>query len=451
MKRILIILTSCVLITSFVVVTKSCKGNDAIKVYAEKVSKRNITEIVSASGKIQPEKEVKISSDVSGEIVEIYVKEGDKVSKGTLLCKINPDIYQSNVERVNASVNVSKAQLEGAKAQEMQAQANFENAKNTFERQKKLLEQNAISQQEYDAAKAQYESAKATLQNAKETISSAAFQVKSTEASAKEANSNLNKTNIYAPVDGVVSKLNKEKGERVVGTAQMDGTEIMRLANLSEMEVEIDVNENDILRVKKEDTADIEVDAFKKRKFKGIVTEVANSANNLVGNSIDQVTNYKVKIRVLQDSYKDLVKTDNSSPFRPGMSATVDIKTKRALSVISIPIMAVTAKEDTSETKKKNDENKEDGLQLTNNILDKADGKEVKEKKEYVFVVDNGVAKILNITTGIQDNTYIEVLSGLKGDETVVGGPYKAVNNKLKHKSKIEVVDKDKVFNEDNN
>ncbi len=449
MKRVLIILTSCILITSLVIVTKSCKGNDAIKVSAEKVSRRNITEVVSASGKIQPEKEVKISSDVSGEIVEIYVKEGDKVTKGMLLCKINPDIYQSSLERVNAGVNISKAQLEGAKAQEMQALANFENAKANFDRQKKLLEQNAISQQEYDAAKAQYESAKANLQNAKETISSAQFQVKSSEASAKEANSNLNKTNIYAPVDGVVSKLNKEKGERVVGTVQMDGTEIMRLANLSEMEVEIDVNENDILRVKKDDTADIEVDAFKKKKFLGIVTEVANSANNLVGNSIDQVTNYKVKIRVLQDSYKDLVKTSDASPFRPGMSATVDIKTKKSSNVFSIPIMAVTAKEDTSDMKKK-DEKKDDGLEISNNILDKSEEKLVKEKKEYVFVVDNGVAKIAEITTGIQDNTYIEVLKGLKGTETIVSGPYKAVNTKLKHKSKIEVVDKDKVFAEEN-
>jgi HlyD family secretion protein len=230
----------------------------------------------------------------------------------------------------------------------------------------------------------------------------------------------------------------------------MDGTEIMRLANLSEMEVEIDVNENDILRVKKDDTADIEVDAFKKRKFLGIVTEVASSANNLIGNSIDQVTNYKVKIRVLQDSYKDLVKTSDASPFRPGMSATVDIKTKKSLNVFSIPIMAVTAKEDTSDVKKKSEGNKDDGLEISNNILDKSEQKQVKEKKEYVFVVDNGVAKIAEITTGIQDNTYIEVLKGLKGTETIVSGPYKAVNTKLKHKSKIEVVDKDKVFAEEN-
>jgi HlyD family secretion protein len=448
MKRILIILSSCVLITAFVVITKSCNGNDAMKVSAEKIAKRNITEIVSASGKVQPEKEVKISSDVSGEIIEIYVKEGDKVSKGMLLCKINPDIYQSNVERVNAGVNISKAQLEAAKAQEMQAQANFENAKSVFERQKKLMDQNAISQQEFEAAKAQYESAKATLQSAKESISSALFQVKSSEASAKEAGSNLNKTNIYAPVDGVISKLNKEKGERVVGTAQMDGTEIMRLANLSEMEVEIDVNENDILRVKKNDTADVEVDAFKKKKFLGIVTEVANSANNLVGNSVDQVTNYKVKIRILQESYKDLAKEDNTSPFRPGMSATVDIKTKRVNNVLTVPIMAVTAKEDTAEVKK-NDKKDGGDLEITNNILDKSEGKEVKEKKEYVFVVENNTASIIQVTTGIQDNNYIEILSGLKGTETIVSGPYKTVNTKLKNKSKVTVVEKDKLFAEE--
>jgi HlyD family secretion protein len=225
-------------------------------------------------------------------------------------------------------------------------------------------------------------------------------------------------------------------------------TEIMRLANLTEMEVEIDVNENDILRVKKDDTADIEVDAFKKRKFKGIVTEVANSANNLVGNSIDQVTNYKVKIRVVQESYKDLMKADNTSPFRPGMSATVDIKTKKAVAVLSIPIMSVTAKEDTAEVKKKKEDDGDD-IQVSNNILDKAENKEVKEKKEYVFVVDNEEAKIVQITTGIQDNTYIEILTGLKGTETVVSGPYKAVNTKLKHKAKIEVVEKDKLFTEE--
>ena len=294
MKKIFWIIAVGLSILIAVFIIKNYSGTKAINVITEIAKKGNIIETVSANGRIQPEVEVKISSDVSGEIVELFVKEGDHVKKGDVLCKINPLLYESNLTRMIATLNGTKANVLNAKARLDQLMAAFINTDASFQRNKKLLEQGAISQSEFDGSKAAFDGAKADLKGAEENVNASEFNVKSTEASLKEANDNLAKTTIFSPVNGTVSKLNKEKGERVVGTAQMEGTEIMRLANLNEMEVSVDVNENDIVRVHYGDTTIIEVDAYIDRKFKGVVTEIANSANT-VGVTAEQVTNFTVK------------------------------------------------------------------------------------------------------------------------------------------------------------
>jgi HlyD family secretion protein len=444
MKKITWIILSGVLLLIIVVGLKNCSGDKAIKVATEKATKRNVVETVSANGKIQPEVEVKISSDVSGEIVELFVKEGDQVKKGDLLCKINPLIYESNSSRMIATLNGTKANLSNSKARLAQIQASFVNAEASYLRNKKLFDQKAISQSDYDMAKATYEGAKADVKGAEDNVAASEFNVKSTEASLKEANDNLAKTMIYSPVNGTVSKLNKEKGERVVGTAQMEGTEIMRLANLNEMEVSVDVNENDIVRVHNGDTSLIEVDAYSERKFKGIVTEIANSANT-TGVTAEQVTNFTVKIRILQESYQDLVAANkNVVPFRPGMSATVDVQTKKVKSSITVPIPSVTTRSDSTLYKEKN-RDKEDGQNdiVVNNANDKKTGNEELIKiEECVFVYNDGKVKLVKVKTGIQDNNYIEIISGLKEGDEVVSAPYSAIAKELKDGMMVNKVEK---------
>lgn len=432
---------------------KNCSGTKATSITTEKAEKRDIIESVSANGKIQPEVEVKISSDVSGEIVELNVKEGDQVKKGDLLCKINPLIYESNLNRMAATLNETKANLSNSKARLEQVKASFANAESSYQRNKKLIDQGAISQSDFDAAKALYEGAKADVKGAEETVNASEFNVKSTEASLKEANDNLAKTNIYSPVNGTISKLNKEKGERVVGTAQFEGTEIMRLANLNEMEVSVEVNENDIVRVHEGDTSLIEVDAYLDRKFKGIVTEIANSANT-TGVTAEQVTNFVVKIRILQESYMDLFNANKSNaPFRPGMSATVDIQTKKAANVITIPIQAVTTRSDSTAYKNK-EVKSEDGEQGEGGIVIKDDKNKVKQNykdlikvEEVVFIMVDGKAKKLKVKTGIQDNNYIEIKEGVKDGEEVISGPYSAVAKQLKEGMEVQKVEKTDLFN----
>jgi HlyD family secretion protein len=457
MKKIIWIIIGGVVVLAMVILLKNCSGDESVAVTVEKVQKRNLTEMVSANGKIQPEVEVKISSDVSGEIVELFVKEGDHVKKGDLLCKINPLIYESNSSRMVATLNETKANLSNSRARLEQIKASFANAEAGYLRNKKLLDQGAISQSDFDAAKAAYEGAKAEVKGAEDNVDAADYNVKSTEASLKEANDNLAKTNIYSPVNGTVSKLNKEKGERVVGTAQMEGTEIMRLANLNEMEVSVDVNENDIVRVHNGDTSLIEVDAYVERKFKGIVTEIANSANT-TGVTAEQVTNFTVKIRILQESYNDLMNDQNVAPFRPGMSATVDIQTKRAANVLTVPIQSVTTRADSSalegKDKKKGNGGGEDGQEGEDGIVirdgkDKS-GEETKNLvkiEECVFVMSEGKAKLVKVKTGIQDNNFIEVRSGLKEGDEVVSGPYSAIAKQLKEGTAIRKVDKTELFN----
>lgn len=446
MKKLYWIIGICIALLIAVITMQVFKGEEAKEVTTEKAAKRNIIETVSANGKIQPEAELKITSDVSGEIVEMFVKEGEQVKKGKLLCRIKPDIYESAFERVDASVNSTKANLKTAYAQLVQAKANLANADASYARSKKLFDQNVISQQELDASKAAYESAKANVEGLEESIKAADYNVKGMQASLKEANSNLDKTYIYAPVDGTVSKLNVEKGERVVGVQGLQGTEILRLANLNEMEASVEVNENDIIRIHKNDTAIIEVDAYIGKKFKGIVTEVANSANT-TGISVDQVTNFVVKIRILRESYADIISETNPAPFRPGMSASVEIQTMRAGNIITVPIPAVTTRSgDTLKTKESFEDDNQDLV-----VKDEKEEKLTKKKeeiKECVFLNVNGKAKMVYVTTGVQDNDYIEIKSGVKVGDEIISGPYGAVSKILKDGSKITVVDKDKLFSD---
>jgi HlyD family secretion protein len=450
MKRIHWIIIAGVVVIGSVIAVQASQGNKPTEIYTEKSAVRSIVEVVSATGKIQPETELKISSDVSGEITDLMVKEGDHVKKGDLLCRINPDSYLSAIERVSASVNTTRAQLKTAEAQLDQAKANHVNAESMYLRNQKLLEQNAISQQEFESVKAQYESSKANLVALEEGVRAGRYNIESSEASLKEANTSLAKTYIYSPVDATVSKLSVEKGERVVGVTGMTGTEIMRLANLNEMEVNVEVNENDIIKVHKDDTALIEVDAYMDEKFKGVVTEIANSSN-AIGTSIEQVTNFTVKIRMLRESYTHLVNERNRIPFRPGMSASVDIQTRRVDGVIAVPIQAVTVRSEDSTrvSRKKEEEQDDDDVVIRNEDEEKE--KEVKEekKKEYVFLYDKGTAKLTEVKTGIQDNDYIQIISGLNKDEEVICGPYSAVAKILKNKSRVEKVKKEDLYKDD--
>ena len=436
---ILIIFVVVALIAGIVAKKKGWIGKaEETKIATEKVTKRTIIEVVSANGKIAPEFEVKLSPDVSGEVIELYIKEGDLIKAGQLLAKINPEIYLSNFDRTIASLNTSQANLANSKARLAQVKSQFINAKSSYDRNEKLHNQKTISDAEFETSKANFEVALAEVEAAEESVKAAAFNVKNAEAGVKESKENLSKTSIYAPVAGTVSKLNIEKGERVAGASQFgSGTEILRIANLLTMEVKVSVNENDIVRVSLNDTALVEVDAYLNRKFKGIVTEISTSANT-VGVSADQVTNFDVKIRLLLDSYKDLITADkpNDSPFRPGMSATVDIQTASKLNVLTLPIQAITSRADTTKTAAPKVE--KEGEQAQD---DQKAKKKVEVVQEYVFLFDNGIAKMVKVKTGIQDNMYIQVIEGLKDGQEVITAPYRAVSKKLKNGDKVKKVE----------
>jgi HlyD family secretion protein len=446
---ILIIFVAVALIGGIIAKKKGLIGKpDETKVATEKVTKRTIVEVVSANGKIAPEFEVKLSPDVSGEIIELYVKEGDLIKKGQLLAKINPEIYLSNYDRTIAALNTSQANLANAKARLAQVKSQFVNAKSSFDRNEKLHIQKAISDAEFETSKANYEVALAEVEAAEESIKASAFNVKSAEAGVKESKENLSKTSIYAPVEGTVSKLNIEKGERVAGASQFgSGTEILRIANLLTMEVKVSVNENDIVRVTLNDTAFVEVDAYQNRKFKGIVTEISTSANT-VGVSADQVTNFEVKIRILPDSYKDLIASNkpNDSPFRPGMSATVDIRTESVTNVLTLPIQAITSRADTTKTAAQKEKVEKTEASGDNGSETK---KKIEVAQEYVFLYDKGVAKMLKVKTGIQDNTYIQITEGLKEGQEIITAPYRAVSKKLKEGDKVKKVEAKDLYTDD--
>ena len=432
------------------------------EVNAEAAQRRTIREMVSASGKIFPETEVKISSDVSGEIIDLYVKEGDSVTVGQVLAKIRPDEYQSALEQGQASVSTaraqreisssnvkgSNAQIEQLKADRQRAASQLEVARNSHQRNEKLYKEGVISASEFDtsvgnlraaesalaSADAMLKSAESSLASARENVRVADYGINSANARLKELRTSLQKTIITAPVSGIISKLNVERGERVVGTLQMAGTEMMRIANLRSMEVQVDVSENDILKVSVGDETDIEVDAYLGRKFKGKVSEIANSASNAGTGAVlntDQVTNFVVKIRVDANSYTDLVGDGRRYPFRPGMSASVDIYTNTADSTLCVPLIAVTARDEDADKKK------------TEKAGEEKDAKtDLDNIKEVVFVITGDTVAMREVKTGIQDNDYIQVLTGIQEGEKVVTGPYSAIARKLKGGTRVVVVDK---------
>lgn len=400
---VIIIIVALLVMSKTGIIGNKNKGKE---IEIAQVNEMTIIETVSATGKIQPEIEVKISSEVSGEIIALPVKEGQVVKKGDLLVKINPDLYTSGYNRTVAGLSQTKAGLS-------QADAQFKEAKANFDRSKTLFDKGIISKSDWDKAISSYEVAKA----AKE---SAYFNVKSASATVNEAKDNLGRTTIYAPEGGTISSLAVELGERVLGTQQMAGTEIMRVANLNNMEVEVDVNENDIVKINVGDAAKVEVDAYLKKEFKGIVTSISNSASTTL--TADQVTNFKVKVRILKESYQDLTegKPSSYSPFRPGMTATVDIITKRKTNVLGVPISSIVVKSDTAGAKKP------EVLASDEKSIIQSD-----KKFECVFVKNGDKAEIRVIKTGIQDDTNIEILSGLKKGDVVIVGPYTTVTKDL--------------------
>lgn len=412
-KKLLFVIGIVVIIVVLLIYGKKAgwfgENGNYKEVSITEIKKIDIIETVSATGKIQPEVEVKLSSEVSGEIIDLPIKEGQQVQKGDLLVRINPDIIQSGLNR-------SQAALENVRAGLRQTEASLKESKLNYDRNKALFEKGVISKSEWDRTVSAYEGAEAAKQ-------SAYYNVKSAQASVNEAKDNLSRTTIYAPMTGTISKLSVELGERVVGTQQMAGTEIVRVANLNNMEVVVDVNENDIVKIEIQDSTIVEVDAYLKKQFKGIVTEIANSAASAA--SADQVTNFKVKVRILEESYADLIegKPENYSPFRPGMTATVDIITNTRNNIIGVPISSIVIKNDTSDSKK---------VSVKDQITTDTD-----KKFECVFIKDGETAKLRVIKTGIQDNSNIEIISGLKEGEEVITGPYNVVTKILATGDKV--------------
>ena len=402
---------------------------EAEKVAVEIAKQRTIVETVYASGKLFPATELEITSNISGTIIELYVKEGDLVKKGQLLAKVDPEALVSVVERAEAATEGSKAQLEAVRAQKKQLEAQFENTRIIYERNKQLYEDGVISKAEFEAAEATYNTSKANIEAAVQNILAAEFTVKSSEATVKEQKKNLSQTRIYAPISGVVSTLYKKQGEQVVGTAQMAGTPILKIANLKTVEIRVDVNERDILTTTIGDSAEIELDAYPERKFLGLVTQIANTATGLSGVTTqltsDQVTNFEVRILMLEDSYKDLDVQSERSPFRAGLSASAEIRTNTGNNLLSVPVASVTAKEDESEDALPSEERK---------------------LKEYVFVQSGDTVTMREVTTGIQNDNFIEIRSGLKVDEVVVKAPYDAISKLLEDGDKVEVVKEKELY-----
>jgi HlyD family secretion protein len=444
--RLIIILVAVILILVALAVWRSRTQPKGEKVAIEKVERRTIVEEVSASGKIFPQTEVKISSDVSGEIVKLLVEEGDSVVSGQLLARIDPEAFQSQVERGQASVNNAKAQLANARsqieqfrAQKEQIEAQLINAKEIQERNEKLYKEKVISEADYQqslsnlrALQANVKSAEANIKASQESAEAAKYSVESARASLNELRTNLNRTDIFAPMSGIVSRLDVEEGERVVGTIQMTGTEMMRIANLNAMEVRVEVSENDVPRVTVGDEVAIEVDAYIDRVFKGKVTQIANSATNTAasgGLTSDQVTNFEVRINIDPSSYQDLISPQKPYPFRPGMSASVDIRTEIEKSILSIPIQAVTTRE-----KDKKQKEVEEAASLEDDLL------------EVVFLVKGDTVDMVEVKTGIQDDTYIQVLNGLNEGDEVVTAPYAAVARKLKKGEEVQVVKEEELY-----
>jgi len=418
------------------IIIAKATSDDSIKVAVEKAARHTITETVTASGKIYPETEVKIAPEVSGEIIELKPEEGDSVHKGEMLVKINPAVYNSMVDQAEASVEQSRASEMNAKQMMAQAESQYDLALATYNRNKKLYKDKVISQLEFEQAEQSYKGAKAAFDASKASTSGGKYAIKGAEANLSQSRETLLKTTIIAPVSGIISQLNVKKGERVVGTAQMAGTEMLTIADMSRIEVRVDVSETDISKVKIGDTTIIDADAYRNRKFTGIVSKIAvsSSKSGTVTTSTDQVTNYTVHILILPGSYSDLAAQmpKGKFPFKPGMSASVEIRTNRQDNILSVPVNAVTTRDWPDSVKKKN--------QAQN--IDKDNIRQV------AFVFDKKTKKVAltDVKTGLQDNQYIQVTSGLQDGDEVVIAPYGAIARTLKDKTKVRVVEKDKLF-----
>lgn len=436
-KKVWWIIIGClVLLVALVIVAKN-SDKDVTKVTIEKSGLHTITETVTASGKIYPETEVKIAPEVSGEITMLNIQEGDSVNKGDILVKINPAIYNSMVNQAEASVEQTRATANNTREMMAQAESQYDLALATYNRNKKLYEQKVISQLEFEQGEASFKSAKATLDAARASTSGGKYSIQGAQAGLSQAQENLLKTTIVAPTSGIISELNVKKGERVVGTAQMAGTEMLTIADMSRIEVRVDVSETDISKVKIGDTTIIEADAYRNRKFKGIVSKVAvsstkSSISSATATSTDQVTNYTVHILILPSSYEDLSAkmTKGKFPFKPGMSASVEIQTNRQDNILSVPVNAVTTR-DWPDSLKKNA-----ASSVGDNI------------RQVVFVHDSKtqMVNIRDVKTGLQDNKYLQITDGLKEGEEVVIAPYGAIARALSDKTKVKVVEKDKLF-----
>lgn len=416
-----------VLLLIVLIVVGKSGDNDGTKVAIEKAGRNTLTETVTASGKIYPETEVKISPEVSGEIIELNVEEGDSVQVGQLLVKINPAIYNSVVQQAEASVEQSKSGVTNSREMSAQAKANFEQAQANYNRNKKLYTDKVISAMEYEQVEATYKSAKASYEAAMANIAGGNYGVQASSANLRQARENLMKTTIMAPRSGIISSLSVKKGERVLGTSQMQGTQLLTIADMGRIEVRVDVSETDIAKVKIGDTSIINADAYRNRKFTGVVSKIGvSSSTSLTGTSTDQVTNYTVHILILPSSYADIqLGGKYRYPFKPGMSASVEIQTRKEYGVLSVPVNAVTTRDWSDSTMKQSD-----------------------SIRQVVFVYNKAESRVSlrDVQTGIQDNKFIQILSGLKPDEEVVVAPYGAIARILKDKSKVMVVEKDKLF-----
>jgi len=420
------------LLLIIIVKSTSDKGTH---VAVEKAASHTITETVTASGKIYPETEVKIAPEVSGEITELHYEEGDSVHKGDLLVKINPAVYSSMVDQAEASVQQSRSTASNSKNMMDQAQSQYDLALATYNRNKKLYQDKVISQLEFEQAEASYKGAKASFDAAKASSTGGVFGIKGAEANLSQMRENLRKTTIFAPTSGIISQLNVKKGERVVGTAQMAGTELLTIADMSRIEVRVDVSETDIEKVKIGDTTVIEADAYRNRKFIGIVSKIGvSSSKTTTTTSTDQITNYTVHILILPSSYADIVANlaKGKFPFKPGMSASVEIQTNRQYNILSVPVNAVTTRDWPDSLKNKN----------KNESLDNNDIRQV----VFVYNPKSKLVYLRDVKTGLQDNQYIQVTEGLKDGEQVVIAPYGAIARTLKDKTLVTVVAKDKLF-----
>lgn len=426
------IVGGCVVLLIILIAVVKTRKDTGTKVAVEKTARHTITESVTASGKIYPETEVKISPEVSGEIIELHMQEGDSVSKGELLVRINPAIYSSMVNQAEATVEETRARVSNSREIVQQSRAQYEQALNNYNRNKKLYQDKVISAMEFEQAEASYLSSKATYEASKANVSGGQYGVQGASAGLSQARENLRKTTIFAPRSGIISQLNVKLGERVVGTAQMAGTEMLTIADMSRIEVRVDVSETDIAKVKIGDTTIIEADAYRNRKFTGLVSKVGVSSNKSAAISTDQVTNYTVHILILPESYADLAAGLDKGKFvfKPGMSASVDIHTRRERNILSVPVNAVTTRDWPDSLKKNDDAGNFDNLRQV----------------VFVYNKDKKQVALRDVKTGIQDNQHIQILEGLKEGEEVITAPYGAIARTLKDKSKVQTVDKDKLF-----